>query len=295
MAANFGVAIAKFVAYAVTGSASMLAEGIHSVADTGNQVLLLVGHTRALRPATPAHPFGYGRERYFWAFVVALVLFSMGSLFALYEGWQKLQHPHELSSAGWAIGVLVVAIALESGALRTAVIEANTLRAGRGWWQFIRHAKSPEIPVILLEDTGALLGLLIALVAVGLALLTGNPAWDAIGTLAIGVLLFAIAVVMAIEMQSLLIGEAAGPRARQKIVDTFESDARILRLVHLRTQHLGPDELLVAAKLECDPALTVAGFDRLVDEVEAALRRAVPTARVIYLEPCVADTSPETV
>ena len=295
LSANVGVAIAKFAAYAVTGSASMLAEGIHSVADTGNQLLLLLGQARASRPPTPDHPFGYGRERYFWAFIVALVLFSLGSLFALYEGWQKLVHPHELRSAGWAIGVLVVAGAFESAALRTAVREAQALRGTHSWWQFVRHAKSPEIPVILLEDTGALLGLAIALLGVGLAMLTGDPRWDAIGTLGIGVLLFAIAIVLAIEMQSLLIGESAGPQARRAIERALESHARVRRLLHLRTQHLGPDEILVGAKLECDPELTLIEVDALIAEVEARIRAAVPAARVIYLEPCTAGTARETI
>lgn len=295
MTANLGVAAAKFAAYAVTGSASMLAEGIHSLADTGNQLLLLLGYTRASRPPTPAHPFGYGRERYFWAFVVAVVLFTLGSLFALYEGWQKLRHPHELRSIGWAVGVLVVALALESLALRAALVEARKLRGRRSWWAFVRHAKSPELPVILLEDTGALIGLLIAGVGVGLAWLSGDPRWDAIGTLGIGVLLFAIAIVLAVEMQSLLIGEAAGPAAHREIEQALASHPFVHRLLHLRTQHLGPEELLVGAKLVCDPQLTLAELDVMIAEIELRIRTAVPAARVIYLEPCTADTDPETI
>jgi cation diffusion facilitator family transporter len=295
MSANLGVAIAKFAAWSVTGSASMLAEGIHSVADTGNQMLLLLGYSRSARPPTPEHPFGYGRERYFWAFIVALVLFTLGGLFALYQGWQKLLHPHELRAVGWAVGVLLVAIVLESAALRTAVIEAQSLRAGRSWWGFVRHAKSPEIPVILLEDTGALLGLAIALLGVGLALVTGDPRWDAIGTLGIGTLLIVIAVVLAIEMQSLLIGESAGPRAQLAIERALESHDRVHQLLHLRTQHLGPDELLVGAKLVCDSSLTLSEIDALIADLEARIRDAVPEASVIYLEPCTADTAPETV
>jgi len=293
--ANLGVATIKFVAFAYTGAASMLAEGIHSVADTGNQLLLLLGYARANRPPTPDHPFGYGRERYFWSFVVAVVLFTLGSLFALNEGWDKLRHPHELRSVEWAVGVLLVAMVLEGLALRTAVGEAQTLRRGRSWWQFIRHAKSPEVPVILLEDTGALLGLTIALIGVGLALITGDPRWDAAGTIGIGLLLGVIAVVLAIEMQSLLIGESAAPRHERAIEAALESHPNVRRVVHLRTQHLGPDELLVGAKLECDPGLTLEEIDALIADAEARVRIDVPAARVIYLEPCTADTAPETI
>ncbi len=293
--ANLGVATVKFAAFAYTGAASMLAEGIHSVADTGNQLLLLLGYWRAARPPTAEHPFGYGRERYFWSFVVAVVLFTLGSLFALDEGWDKLRHPHELRSVEWAMGVLIVAMVLEGSALRTAVREAQTLRGAQSWWQFVRHAKSPELPVILLEDTGALLGLTIALIGLGLALLTGDPRWDAAGTIGIGLLLGVIAMVLAVEMQSLLIGESAAPRQERAIQAALESHPNVRRLVHLRTQHLGPDELLVGAKLECDPGLTLEEIDALIADAEARVRIEVPAARVIYLEPCTGASAPETI
>jgi cation diffusion facilitator family transporter len=282
--ANLGIAIAKFIAFALTGSASLLAEAIHSVADTGNQGLLFLGGRRATKAATQLHPFGYGRERYFWAFVVALVLFSLGAMFALYEGIQKLIHPHELQDPVVAFVVLGIAMALEAYSFRTAIHEASKVRRRHSWWGFIRTAKSPELPVVLLEDFGALIGLVFALIGVSLTVLTGEPMFDALGSVAIGLLLGAIAVVLAIEMKSLLIGEAASPEDEQAIADTIESDPHVRHLIHLRTQHLGPEELLVAAKVELD----VTTLDRLggtIDDLERRIRSAVPHARVIYIEP----------
>ena len=283
--ANLGIAVAKFVAFLFTGAASMLAETVHSLADTGNQALLLLGQARAGRAASPDHPFGYGRERYFWSFVVALVLFSMGSLFAIYEGVEKLLHPHALVAPQWAIGVLLVAIALEAWSFRTAFVEANAVRGDQNLWRFIRRAKSPELPVVLLEDTGALLGLLFALLGVGLAIATGNARFDALGSVAIGILLGAIAFVLATEMKSLLIGESATPDVQQQIRAAIEGSAPVSRLIHLRTLHLGPDELLVGAKVEFSSTLDVPGLARAIDEVEARVRAVVSEARVIYIEP----------
>jgi cation diffusion facilitator family transporter len=283
--ANLGIAVAKFVAFLFTGAASMLAETVHSLADTGNQALLLLGQARAGRAASPAHPFGYGRERYFWSFVVALVLFSMGSLFAIYEGVEKLRHPHELVAPQWAIGVLLLAIALETWSFRTAFVEANAVRGDQNLWSFIRRAKSPELPVVLLEDTGALLGLVFALLGVGLAMRTGDARFDALGSVAIGILLGAIAFVLATEMKSLLIGESATPDVQQQIRAAIEDSAPVSRLIHLRTLHLGPDELLVGAKVEFSSSLDLPGLARAIDEVEARVRAAVADARVIYIEP----------
>lgn len=293
--ANLGIAIAKFIGFLLTRSSSMLAESIHSLADTGNQALLLLGGRSASREPTPAHPFGYGRERYFWAFVVSLVLFSLGSLFALYEGINKFRHPHDVDSPGIAIGILLLAIVFESYALRTAVVAANHVREGASWWSFIRNSKSPELPVILLEDTGATLGLLVALGAVGMTLVTDNPRWDAAGTISIGVLLGIIAVVLAIEMRSLLLGEAARPSDRQAILDTIAASPDAERLIHIRTQHLGPDELLVAAKVAFPPTMSFAEVATAIDRLEAAIREQVPVARVIYVEPDVdRDREPST-
>lgn len=284
--ANLGIAIAKFVGFAFTGAASMLAEAVHSVADTGNQALLLLGGRRAAREPTPAHPFGYGRERFFWSFVVAMVLFSLGSLFALFEGWEKVRHPHELESIGWAVVILIVAIGLETFSFRTAIVESRTLKApGTSWWSFIRRSKVPELPVVLLEDLGALIGLVLAVSGITAAHLTHNARFDAVGSLAIGVLLGVIAITLAIEMKSLLIGESADPLVQQTIERAVTEHPRVARLIHQRTLHLGPDELLVAAKIELTADLTVAATAATIDEVEAAIRAAVPSARVIYLEP----------
>ena len=284
--ANTGIAISKFVAFLVTGASSMLAEAIHSVADAGNQVLLLVGGKRATRAATPQHPFGFGRDRYIYAFIVAIVLFSVGGLFAVYEGVHKIQHPEPLESWAWAIGVLVVAIVLESFSLRTAIHETAAVKSpDESYWQFIRHARSPELPVILLEDVGALTGLTLALFGVGIAAITGNGLYDGLGTLAIGLLLVAIAVVLAIETKSLLLGESATPEDQRKIVAALEGGSPPISVIHMKTLHLGPDEVLVAAKIAVPHDETAASIARSIDEAEARVRAAVPIARSIDLEP----------
>ncbi|MEX0665943.1 MAG: cation diffusion facilitator family transporter [Acidimicrobiia bacterium] len=282
--ANLGIAIAKFVAFLATGAASMLAESIHSLADTGNQGLLFLGGRRASRAPSKTHQFGYGRERYFWAFVVALVLFSLGSMFALYEGIAKLVHPHEIKSPEWAFGVLGIAIVLESFSLRTAVHEAAKVRGDRTWWKFIRTSKSPELPVVLLEDVGALVGLVFALVGVATATVTDEPAFDAVGSIAIGLLLGVIAIVLAIEMKSLLIGESASPEEQAVIREAIEGSPDVDRLIHLRTEHLGPEDLLIAAKVDLSPEGNE-GTAQAVDRVEARIRTVAPHAKVIYLEP----------
>jgi len=283
--ANLGIAAAKLVAFAFTGAASMLAEGVHSLADTGNQALLLLGGTRARRVATVEHPFGFGRERYFWAFVVALVLFSMGAVFAVAEGIEKLLHPHELSSPGWALAVLGIAIGLESFSLRTALHEAAALRGRDGWWSFIRHTKNPELPVVLLEDVGALVGLVFAAAGVSLAVSTGDARWDAVGSVAIGLLLGVIAIILAVEMKSLLIGEAAAPQTIAAIHDALASGKGVTHVIHLRTLHLGPEDLLVAAKVAFEPTLSLSIVADLVNGLEVAVRTRVPTARLIFIEP----------
>ncbi len=283
--ANAGIAIAKFVGFLITRSASLLAESVHSVADSANQGLLLFGGRQAKRQATPEHPFGYGRERYFWSFVVALVLFSLGSLFAVYEGINKIRDPHELDSLGVAIGILVFGIVLEGFSFRTAIVESNRVRGDASWMQFVRRSRSPELPVVLLEDLGAMIGLVMALVAVVLADVTGEPVWDGIGTLSIGVLLGVIAIVLAIEMKSLLIGEGAVPADRQRLVDTIEGHPQVSQIIHLRTQHLGPEELLVAAKVSFADGLDVEGLAAAINQLEQRMRESVPVAKVIYIEP----------
>jgi cation diffusion facilitator family transporter len=284
--ANLGIAIAKFVGFLLTRSAGLLAESGHSLADTGNQALLMLGGKRGNRPADSAHPFGYGPERYFWAFVVALVLFSMGGLFALYEGIDKLRHPHVVDKPAVAFAILFVAIGLESYSLRTAIKEANHVRQpGTSWAAYIRSAKSPELPVVLLEDVGAEIGLGFALVGLALAEITGNARWDAVGSIAIGVLLVAIALVLAREMKPLLIGESASDSDLEMITTALSSSADVISIIHLRTMHLGPDDLLLAAKVDFDHSLSVAQLARAIDQAEMALRAAVPKTTTIYIEP----------
>ncbi|OZM75626.1 cation diffusion facilitator family transporter [Pseudonocardia sp. MH-G8] len=282
--ANAGIAIAKFIGWLITGSSSMLAEAVHSVADTSNQGLLLLGGRTARRAATAEHPFGYGRDRYFYSFVVALLLFTLGSVFALYEGIHKLESHEPLTSPLVAVAILVVAIGLETYSFRTAVHESRPLKGSLSWWQFIRQSKTPELPVVLLEDLGALVGLVLALLGVGLSVLTGEPVFDAIGTICIGLLLGVIAVILIIEMKSLLIGEGAAPKVLTAIVSAIES-GDVQRVIHIKTQYLGPEELLVAAKIALAPGSPLETVARAIDAAEARIRERVPEARVIYLEP----------
>jgi cation diffusion facilitator family transporter len=282
--ANLGIAIAKLVAFAVTGAAALLAESIHSLADTANEALLALGGRRAQKAPTAQHPFGFARERYFWAFVVALVLFSVGSVFAVAEGINKVIHVHVLDQPEVAFAVLGVSIVLESLSMRTAVRAARSLRGDRSWWQFIRTAKTPELPVVLLEDFGALVGLLLATTGITLNVITGDARYDAVSGIAIGVLLGVIAAVLAVEMKSLLIGEAASPEDLEAIRVAITNGREVDRLIHLRTEHLGPEDLLVAAKVDLSPAAD-RDTARAIDRVEARIRARVPHARVIYLEP----------
>jgi cation diffusion facilitator family transporter len=284
LGANLGIAVIKFIAFAITGSSSMLAEGVHSVVDSGNQGLLLRGGKQAKRTATAEHPFGYGRDRYVYAFLVALMLFSAGGLFALYEGVEKIRHPHHLDSPIVAVIVLLVAIGLEGYSLRTAVGESKHLKGADTWLGFIRHAKNPELPVVLLEDVAALIGLVLALLGVGLATITDEPVWDGIGTCAIGALLIMVAVILVIETKSLLLGESAAP-VEVAAIEQALLGAGVDRVIHLRTMHLGPDELLVGAKIAMPSSAGLADVASAIDAAEERVRAAVPTARVIYLEP----------
>jgi cation diffusion facilitator family transporter len=284
LVANAGIAVAKFVGFLVTGSSSMLAESVHSLADTSNQGLLLLGQRTSQREATRNHPFGFGRDRYFYSFVVALMLFTLGSVFALYEGIHKLESTEELSSPIVAVIILVVAIGLETYSFRTAISESKLIKGDATWWQFIRQSKVPELPVVLLEDAGALLGLVLALIGVGLSTLTGDPVWDAIGTISIGVLLGVIAIILIIEMKSLLIGEGAAPAELDTIIDEL-AKGKVQRVIHIRTQYIGPDELLVAAKIALNPGLTVAETAEAINDAELRVRNKIPAARLIYLEP----------
>ena len=284
--ANLGIAVTKFVAFALTQSASMLAEGIHSVADSGNQALLLLGGRRAKREATELHPFGYGRERYVYAFIVSIVLFSVGGLFALYEGWHKVSDPHPIENWKWVpVVVLVVAIVLESLSFRTAIVESDRERGKKSWKEFVRGARAPELPVILLEDFAALTGLVLALFGVVLTLITHDGVWDGLGSMAIGVLLVLVAIFLAVEMKSLLIGESATVEAQRRIEAAILSVPGVERLIHIKTLHVGPEEVLVAAKLGVAPTDQAADVAAAIDAAEKAVREAEPTAVHIYLEP----------
>jgi cation diffusion facilitator family transporter len=284
-AANAGIAIAKIVGFALTGASSMLAEAVHSLADTGNQALLLFGQRRGQREASAKHPFGYARERYFWSFIVAMVLFALGSVYAIYEGIHRLLHPKPLESPVIALAILGVAVVLESWSFRTALREARALRGAQGWLEFIRRTKAAELPVVLLEDAGALFGLVVALIAVALASLTGDARFDGIGSIVIGVLLGVIALLLSFEMQSLLIGESADPEVEEQIRGALVGSPDVKRVIHMRTVHLGPDDLMVAAKLEFESTLTAAMLCERINGAENAVRKAVPMTRLLFIEP----------
>jgi cation diffusion facilitator family transporter len=296
--ANLGIAITKLIAWAFSGSSSMLAESVHSLADAGNQILLLIGGRRAKKVADKQHPFGYGRVRYVYAFVVSIILFSVGGVFSLYEGFSKLQHPHPLEVWWLPMLVLTIAIVLESFSLRTAIKESNPLRGNASWVQFIRHAKAPELPVVLLEDVAALLGLVFAFFGVGLTALTHNSLLDAIGTILIGLLLVSVAVVLGIEIKSLLVGEGASDEDVEAIEKSLVDGQGIERIIHMKTLYLGPDEFMIGAKVGVAPQTTVRELAVIVDAAERRIRAAVPAARVIYIEPDVFvdpnDTKPNT-
>ena len=291
LGANLGIAVTKLVAFVITGSASMLAESVHSLADSGNQALLLLGRSRARRAETEEHPFGFGRERYFYAFVVAVVLFTVGALFSLYEGVHKIISPEEIRQPAVAFAVLGIAMVLESFSLRTAVRESNEVRGQIGWIAFIRRAKAPELPAILLEDLAALTGLVFATAGVALATITGNGKWDGAGSLAIGVLLGVVAAVLAVEMKSLLIGESASAEVERAIVTALENGPEVRRVIHLRTLHIGPESLLVAAKIAISGADSAALVAAGIDTAERRVRTAVPIAETIYLEPDIYDAA----
>jgi cation diffusion facilitator family transporter len=287
LAANLGIAVSKFVAFVFTGSSSMLAESIHSVADSGNQGLLLLGKKRSERDRTPEHPFGYGRERYFYSFIVALVLFTVGAMFSMYEGIHKIQHPEAVKAPIWAFSVLIIAIGLETFSFRTAIQESNHVRGTQSWVQFIRRAKAPELPVVLLEDFAALVGLVLALGGITIAVITGDGIWDGIGSVAIGLLLGVVAVILAIETKSLLLGEGAGADVDAQIITALESVDEVDHVMHLRTQYIGPEELLIAAKIAVYHDDTAAEVAKGIDAAEVKIRELFPVAKLIYLEPAI--------
>ncbi len=284
--ANLGIAVIKFAAFLITASSSMLSEAIHSVADTANQGLLLVGRKRSQRPPDESHPFGYAPLQYFYSFLVAFILFSLGGVFSLFEGIDKIRHPHELESLGIAIGVLLGSGVLEGFSFRTGREEANAIRPeGESWWQWLRHTKSPDLPVVLLEDTAAIVGLFFALVGVSLAAITGDARWDGVGSCAIGALLVVVAVLLVIEMGSLLVGESARPEVVKEIGDAIDANAKVRRCIHLRTEQLGPGDIVVAAKIEFDLSLTVPELAQAIDDLEVDIRAVEPRATLIFIEP----------
>jgi len=292
LAANLGIAVTKFVAFLLTSSSSMLAESIHSVADSGNQLLLIVGGRRSRRRATPEHPFGFGPERYIYAFIVSVVLFSVGGVFALYEGYHKISHPEPIESWQWVpVVVLLVAVGLESASFRTAIRETNKLRGDVSWLRFIRRSKAPELPVVLLEDFAALIGLVFALFGVCMTLATGNGVWDGIGTVAIGALLVGVALFLAVETKSLLVGESATSEHTEAIRRAILSGSEVLGIIHLRTMHLGPEELLITVKVAVEHDDTALHVARSIDAIERRIRDAVPLSCVIYIEPDIARSA----
>lgn len=289
LGANLGIAAAKFVAFAMTGSSSMLSEGIHSLADSGNQVLLLFGGKRAKRGVDETFQFGYSRVRYVYGFVVAIVLFTVGGLYSLYEGIHKFQHPEELKDLNIAIAVLIFAVILEGFSFRTALKEANKARGNHSLKAFVKRVRQPELPVILLEDTGALIGLLFALFGVGMAQATGNSRWDSIGAIAVGSLLVVIAVFLALEMGRMLVGESALPEEQQAIEEALAAQPGVERVIYLKTLHTGPDELLVTAKFSPPEGASASDIAGTINDAEASIRAAVPTSRWIFLEPDIYD------
>ncbi len=284
--ANVGIAILKLVAFVFTHSSSMLSEAIHSLVDTGNQGLLLVGRARAARPPDDSHPFGYGPLRYFYSFMVAVALFFLGGVFSIYEGVDKIRHPHTLEQFPWAVAVLLGSMLMEGFSFRTGMREADLVRPDdESWWMFVRHTKSPDLPVVLLEDAAALVGLALALSGVVVARVTANARWDGAGSLAIGVLLVVVAVVLVIEMGSLLVGESARPQVVARIHAAIDGDPAVRRCIHLRTEHLGPDDIIVAAKVEFDHDLSMRDLAAAIDGLEVRIRDAEPRARLIFVEP----------
>jgi cation diffusion facilitator family transporter len=285
LGANLGIAVTKFIAFLLTGSASMLAESVHSVADTGNEVLLLVGRGRSLRPPSDEHPFGFGRERYFYGFVVSVMLFTVGAAFSVYDGIHKILNPETIRAPLVALIVLVLSAVLEGFSLRTGIHEANKVRGNRNWVTFIRRTKAPELPVVLLEDLAALIGLGFAFAGVTLTWLTGHGQWDGAGSLAIGLLLATAAAILAVEMKSLLIGESASPEMQRMVIAALEDGPEVSRVIHMRTVHISPDSILVAAKIGVRATDSAAQIAAGIDAAERRVRAAVPIAETIYLEP----------
>ncbi len=285
MIGNGGIAIAKFVAWYLSGSVALLAEGVHSIADTANQGLLLLGMVLAARRNPAKYPLGRAKESYFWAFVVSLVLFFLGGAYAVYEGVNKLLHPGgELGSLIAPVVVLVVSIFLEGGTFYVAMTEFNKTRGKRSVKEAIVRAKDPTIPVVLLEDAGAMLGLTVALIAVIVTWVTGSPIADGIGSIVIGLLLCCIGAVLVYETHSLLIGEGVTPEAKQRAFDIVKETEGVDGVPQLLTMHLGPETVVVALKVRFRPGMKVEEIERVTDDIELRLRTAIPAMNKIFVE-----------
>ncbi|ALN86787.1 cation diffusion facilitator family transporter [Lysobacter capsici] len=284
LGANFAIAVAKGVAAFFTGSSAMLAETVHSLADCGNQGLLLLGLKQSKRPPTPDYPLGYGKAIYFWSFLVAVMLFTVGGMFSLYEGIHKLQHPEPLKQWWWAAGVLAFGIAAEWVSMRACLQEVAKARGQRSLWQWFRESRQAELVVIFGEDLAALLGLVLALGAVLLAVFTGNPIWDAIGTICIGALLIIVAVFVAIEVKAMLIGQSVDPLRQQQIREFLDSRPEIARVISVITLQLG-NEVMVSVQAQMREEHSVAGLTEQINTVERAMKQAFPEVRWSFFEP----------
>lgn len=284
--ANVGIGISKFVAFILTGSSAMLAEAVHSVADSSNQVLLYLGSRKAKKAPTRDHPFGFGRAHFLYAFMVSIVLFSLGGAFAVFEGVEKIMHPKMIDAPIVAYVVLIISIILEGSALRTALKEAKTFKPkGQDWWEFLRRTKSVNHIVLALEDSAALIGLSFALLGITLSIVTANPVFDGIATLFIGLLLASVAVILFREVQSLLIGESVNVMSERTMKKIAMSVDNVNQVVDLKTLYTGPSEIFIAMKITVDEDEDVRTVSRAIDEIEAKLRHTFPIARLIYIEP----------
>ncbi|MGB0132679.1 cation diffusion facilitator family transporter [Dokdonella sp.] len=292
LGANFAIFVAKLAAALITGSGAMLAEAVHSLADCGNQGLLLLGIHQAKRPISPDYPLGYGKAVYFWSFLVALMLFSVGGMFSLYEGIHKLNSDEPLRSPWVAIGVLIFGIIVESISMRACMIEVNKSRGGRSLWQWFRQSRQAELVVIFGEDLAALLGLVFALFAVSMAMLTGNPVWDAIGTLAIGVLLIVVAIFISIEVKAMLIGQSVDSDTRKDMRSYLEERDEVAEVYNLLTLQLGND-VMVSVKARMQGETSALGMINQINTVEREFRARFPDVRFSFFEPDVTDGKAE--
>jgi cation diffusion facilitator family transporter len=288
LGANFAIFLAKLVAAVITGSSAMLAEAVHSLAYCGNQLLLLLGIRQAKRPPSPDYPLGYGKAVYFWSFLVALMLFSVGGMFSIYEGLHKLSSEEPLKSPLIAVAVLAFGIIVESVSMRACMIEVNKARGGRNLWRWFRSSRQAELVVIFGEDLAALLGLVLALIAVVIAMVTGNPVWDAIGTLAIGVLLIVVAVFISVEVKAMLIGQSVDPAVRTQMQEFLDGRPEVAQVYNLLTLQLGND-VMVSVKARMQGVDSADGLIAAINTVERDLRGRFPQVRFCFFEPDVED------